>query len=489
MRFGWKTLVVAAVGLLMVPQLAAADDVEDQLEQMQQRLLQLEDQLQATNDQLVDANDRAQRQDVLIERAGLGEKDAGGSALAAFFERLTVHGWMNASYWYNFNDIDSKNLTTAPNTGNGYTNPFNPDANTFSLDQFWLELEHPVSEEHRAGFYIDLVFGKHADIFTDGINDTLSGDSDDLDMYQMYVQYLAPTSQHLGGNMSDIKISAGKFATPIGAEVAQAVYNWQISRGNVYNMFQPINHVGLRAEATVGESWDWAAYVVNGFSPISTDLNNAKTVMGHVGYNAGDSTYISLNYLYGAHSLACTAGGGSGNCQEQDRSVLDLVITHDVNDQLSTWFNFDYATIDRDSRRNGEGWGVAGAARYAINDRLGVSARAEWIDTDGNYFTNAGFTTTTAAGFTAVGAQTVDADVAVMSFTGTIDYLLTEALKARLEVRWDDFDVDTNGTTGGDKRNDFFVSDSSTCAGGVSSLACATESTQLLIGADLTYEF
>ena len=64
-----------------------------------------------------------------------------------------------------------------------------------------------------------------------------------------------------------------------------------------------------------------------------------------------------------------------------------------------------------------------------------------------------------------------------------------DRLTARLEVRWDDADLDSEGITStlADKSDDIFGSDSSSnpCA----SFSCATESTQLLVGADVTYEF
>ena len=61
----------------------------------------------------------------------------------------------------------------------------------------------------------------------------------DIDVYQAYVQYLTPFGP---------TIKAGKMATWVGSEVAEqtpTVYNFNITRGNVYNLLQPINHYGL----------------------------------------------------------------------------------------------------------------------------------------------------------------------------------------------------------------------------------------------------
>ena len=52
------------------------------------------------------------------------------------------------------------------------------------------------------------------------------------------MQYLAPIGD-------GVTFKVGKFATPIGNEVAQTVYNWNITRGNVYNLLEPIDHIGI----------------------------------------------------------------------------------------------------------------------------------------------------------------------------------------------------------------------------------------------------
>ena len=44
----------------------------------------------------------------------------------------------------------------------------------------------------------------------------------------------------------------GKFATPIGAEVADASKNWAVTRGNLYNLLQPIDHLGLMTSTDIG---------------------------------------------------------------------------------------------------------------------------------------------------------------------------------------------------------------------------------------------
>src|SRR5271157_4918581 len=162
MHWHRKLLTVAALGALGVPQLAAADDVQNQLTQMQQRMNQLEDRLQATTDQLQATEKKSEEQQQIIDRAGLKDTKTGTSKIASFLDTLTIGGWASASYWYNANNPASGNLKNA-NTGGG-SNPLNPDANSFNFEQLWFELERPISPEARAGFRADIAFGQIASI-------------------------------------------------------------------------------------------------------------------------------------------------------------------------------------------------------------------------------------------------------------------------------------------------------------------------------------
>ena len=76
MRSTWKVKVLgAAASLVLVPQLAVAVTIEEQMELMQQRMSQLEDQLQATNDDLRAAKGQVEDQQQVLDSAGLAEGD------------------------------------------------------------------------------------------------------------------------------------------------------------------------------------------------------------------------------------------------------------------------------------------------------------------------------------------------------------------------------------------------------------------------------
>ena len=155
MRFSWKTLVVAAAAVLVVPQFATADDVQVQLEQMQDRLNQLEDKLQATNDELEDSNTRVADQQKLIQKAGLEDERSGQSGLSKFLEMTEFSGFIAASWNYNFNKPTDTAVGFSQGGGRdtvnglnasrgGWTAPVHSNPNSFQLDQLWFSMEKKV---------------------------------------------------------------------------------------------------------------------------------------------------------------------------------------------------------------------------------------------------------------------------------------------------------------------------------------------------------
>ena len=113
----------------------------------------------------------------------------------------------------------------------------------------WFEIERPIDEENRAGFRLDTVYGKTGALLNGGGPNNRYTVNDDSSIYihQGYVQYLAPIGDGL-------TFKAGKFATPIGYEVAGTIYNYQITRGNVWNLLEPIDHIGADGRSTRSET-------------------------------------------------------------------------------------------------------------------------------------------------------------------------------------------------------------------------------------------
>ncbi|MDJ0866680.1 MAG: outer membrane beta-barrel protein [Myxococcota bacterium] len=454
MRSRWTAVLTAFALVALAPSFAAAEsDVEAQLQSMQERLEQMEERLQATNDQLDAANTQVEEQAEMIERSGLLEARGDTSGLASFVNSVTLNGWVASSYFYNFNNPDGKAQGGA-NSGTsepgakledgpgGIVYPFHPDANSFSLDQVWFEIEKLANEEGRAGFRFDIAYGKTAGILSGnsggsrgGAGTSSGGDlfsGNDFTVYQGYVQYLAPV-----GNGIDFKF--GKFQTLIGAEVAGTVYNWNITRGNVYNLFQPFTHTGITAGYDFNENISFTIGAVNetrSFPAADVDFNKDKAVIGNLAFS-GDTWSVALSGTHGEGDSGKGVGAsacGSGGCAGDRETIVDVLLSWDPTEDLSLYVDYTYINTDdvpwsvggQSGDKDVKGHGVSVAGRYSITDRTGIALRGEYLELD-NFFGNG-----KGGGF--------EDDLELWGITATVDHLLTNNLMIRSEVRYDNGD-------------------------------------------------
>jgi hypothetical protein len=432
---------------------ASASEVEAQLEAMQARMAELEAKLESNEDELAQANRRLEAQQDVIEGAQLAPGGA-SSGLSSFLETIEISGWVAGSYWYNFEDPDGDSLGGF-NRGSVLAMPFHPDPNSFSLDQLWFGIERPVSDEHRAGFRADLVFGKTAGLLSGdfGANDGFSGN--DLEMYQAYVQYRAPINEAT-------TFKFGKFATLLGAEVVQSPLNFNISRGQVYNLFQPITHTGLLASTALA-GVDVSLGLVDetrSFPARDIDLNKDKAVLFGLG-----QTFETWKWSF----AGVTGSADSGSLNDQpagDReTILDVILGWTPNESFSAYVNADWiqTKISRfpnpappptnlPADTDVEGFGVAAAGRYAFTEATGFALRGEYVDLD-EFFGDG-------------------TDLSLWTLTGTLDHKLTDQLTVRVEARMDKA-VSSSPT-------DEIFNDSS---------ANLTEDDQVLAGVEVLYNF
>jgi hypothetical protein len=240
MRSSLKSFIAIAAAVLVVPSFASADDMGggDDMQEVLSRMSDLEQQLRATNDSLAAANARVDQQQSMLSK--MGSSGSTMPALSDFITETTFGGWVSASYFYNTNNPHSDS-TSGANLGSsrdGLANAFHGNSNSFQVDEVWFEISNDATSESRGGFQIDVLMGHTADILCDHDSDGRNGASD-VCLYTANVSYLAPITD------AGIEITAGRFATAIGAERPGAPYNFNITRGLVWNM-QPINHTGVK---------------------------------------------------------------------------------------------------------------------------------------------------------------------------------------------------------------------------------------------------
>jgi hypothetical protein len=531
MRSNWKALAAIAAGLIVAPQLAAADDVQNQLTKMQERMSQLEDRLQSTTDQLTVTEQRASEQQQMLERAGVATAKGSQSGLDSFIETLEFGGYVDATYNYNINHLNGGTGFEIANLsgGNGlYAST--ADASGFNLEALKFELERPISIENRGGFRADIVFGEQARVLNNlgrpvapvfdpttlntalenwcaslggcfpedralingligavqrvNANNLLGGDTksdSQVHVSQAYAQYLAP--------IGDITFKMGKMYTLLGAEVVDSPYNYNITRSILfYNL--PIEHLGAMAMKKYDNGLTWELGVMNGWDRDNgADFNKSKSLLARLGW-MGENYGVLGNLVYGAEQM--------GN-ERNKRGVFDLVFTANPIQALSMYLQLDmgwedfggnYVAINDGApnfnQKTPFWFGVAMAGRYAITDRLGFSLRGEWFKDDRSGF----FCTQGANGAvvdlnpsgnnaTACAGTGINMSSSAYEATATLDYALTSQLTARAEFRSDW----VNNQTGTD---DFFRS--ATDRAGPNGQR-ALQANQQVLAAQLYYRF
>jgi hypothetical protein len=220
------------------------------------------------------------------------------------------------------------------------------------------------------------------------------------------VSYMAPWGQTL---------TAGKFATTIGYEVAGAPSNVNITRGFTYNLFQPIDHTGVLLSQDFDSGFTYTLGVVNGFGNQQPDSNIDKGMLWQLGWG-NDTATVLFNGFY------TNEVEGDG----RDKFVLDLVTELTPTDNLLLWLNVDYLNTSQDNK-NPWGVGVSVGGRVGLTDDLGIGTRVEYA-----HFDDKGV-----AVYVDGNGNTRALDGDLWSFTGTIDYALTDNLTWKIEGKYE----------------------------------------------------
>lgn len=185
----------------------------------------------------------------------------------------------------------------------------------FSLNRAEVVFDAP-------SFRADLGFGP-----TDGVVAAGGAAGGTGNLQQAYVKW--PVS--FGGR--DLAIDVGKFVTHMGMEVIESKDNWVYSRGLLFQYAIPYTHTGLRVNTSLNSNWNAGVHIVSGWNNVVATQRGpgyGLQVIGKLMPQFG----LVLNYMTGSH----VAAGSSA-------SVIDVVLTYDVNKQLSVAANVDSGSV------------------------------------------------------------------------------------------------------------------------------------------------
>ena len=191
-----------------------------------------------------------------------GKTEAPGLWKTAGFQ---VSGTVLASYTQNFNN---------PYTNNNQLRIFDTAANSFMANMIQLVFERPANAEgtgaDRVGFRARLNFGADARFSRARTNFQARNDQTELDMQEMYAEYIAPIGNGL-------KIQFGKINTLIGYEVINAWENPNFSRTMMFGLSQAFTETGVRFTYPFNSVVTASVGLVNGWDNVE-DNNRGKTV-------------------------------------------------------------------------------------------------------------------------------------------------------------------------------------------------------------------
>jgi hypothetical protein len=397
--------------------------------------------------QKVDAQEeQLDQQSQLLEQAQKAvrtQQSDSESGLSPFLDMINVGGDIAAAYNYNFNNPQKRDEGGADmNSGeSGLFLPWHRDSDQFSLTQALFSISKDGTKESPAFFGFDIYYGETADFLGQGVDGDISRRSNDLDessdlyVHQAYVGYFCDC---LGPEM---KFQLGKWTTLVGAEVAQASANFNVTRGNVYTFMQPVDHMGALGTVDLGMAEVSAAIMNSGTSALSAPDNNKElSYMGSVKVG-DDKLNLRASYIYG-HEFE--GNNDSGN-------LVDVTAWFNPTDNLSMWVNYDYLFVAESGYYS---HGIANAVRLQVTDKIGAAIRGEYIREHPSETTgNDSFFVANDNSFSLFDAGGSGGAQEVYSLTGTLDYALTDHLMARAEGRFDWIDDP------GDQGDGFFEND------------------------------
>jgi len=237
---------------------------------------------------------------------------------------IKLGGGIATSYTYDLNQPDNHQISLRA---------FDRDHNSFVLDLFQLQISRAPGD-NGVGFLTKVNFGKTAersaaDWHGDGSPGMCGGANGDhtcdVEVEEAYITYNPPS-------LSDLQLKAGKFVTPLGAEVIEPWANPNISRSLAFSWAIPFTHTGASASYAFTQQVSLLLGVVNGWDNV-VDSNDGKTVLGSFSVTPVDQFSFLLNGTYGPEQV------DHGNSK---RGVIDAVATIKPIDNVALILNYDY---------------------------------------------------------------------------------------------------------------------------------------------------
>jgi hypothetical protein len=359
-----------------------------------------------------------------------------------------ISGAVDASYTQNFNN---------PNTNVNQLRIFDTQANSFSPNLAQVMLERPANASgsgmDRVGFRSRLSFGSNARFSRARTNFQPGTDNNELDVQELYAEYIAPIGNGL-------KIQAGKIHTLIGYEVINSWENPNFSRTFMFGLAQAFTETGIRFTYPFNSMVTATVGLVNGWDNIE-DNNRGKTVTGLLALTPHERFGVNFYGSYGAEQTNSPGAGptnpaGAGADPTGKRLVGGAIITAKITDKdtiiLEPYYgNESNASVSRANAGLSPNARWNGLGVYHIhdfNDQWSTRIRGEIFEDAGGARTCAGGlnfnggtnTCATGAGTGLLGVGAGGIAQTLWEGTFTLQYKPAPAMITRVEYRYDKSD-------------------------------------------------
>jgi len=261
---------------------------------------------------------------------------------------LSITGSADIYYKYDFAKTKANNFTSFTNSHN-----------SFELGMATVKLEHKTS---KVDMVADLGFGKRAQEFSYNDEGILAA------VKQLYISYMPS---------SNLKFTAGSWATHVGYELVDAYLNRNYSMSYMFTN-GPFFHTGVKAELAVNTS-GFMIGVANptDFKYVPDGFINKKSVIAQYSFVPGDFFKAYLNFV-----------GGQG-VDTSKSNQIDLVLTSKISDKFSIGYNGTYNNTkpylgNKVYDDNKDWWGSALYLNFDPSPKAGITLRTEYFsDKDG----------------------------------------------------------------------------------------------------------
>jgi len=260
----------------------------------------------------------------------------------------TITGSVDVYYRANFN---------APQGANNNLTSFTNSNSSFELGMASVRADHSFG---KASATLDLGFGRRAEEFAyaDPTHSTL------MAVKQAYVSY-AITDK--------FKLTAGKWATHVGYEVADAYLNRNYSMDYMFS-YGPFSHTGIKADFGLGGVSTLMLGIANTTDHV-TDMTGVKYLLGQFGTGTKNGKLKGYLNYQGAFR------GNDGNVNQ-----LDLVVTGTVTDKFSIGYNGTTFMYKPKGGSSSNWWGSALYFNVDPTANFGMTLRGEYLSDKKGYF-------------------------------------------------------------------------------------------------------